>query len=61
MKILEKIEKALAEYPETLFVCTECFDCYSVMPHGGYCDNSEECTGADLYDVANEMFVESWT
>lgn len=53
------IAEALAMFPDANYVCLECGDSYSAMPHGGYCDNSMACTGADLFDVVNDVIIEN--
>ena len=46
------ITEIVREYPNATYVCLECGHAYR-WGMLDYCDNTLDCTGANLYDVAN--------
>ena len=60
MNVDKIIADTLAEYPDSVYVCTHCGGAYNRLPWGGYCDESLECTGADLYEVATKTMYNMW-
>lgn len=52
------ITEIVSKYPNATYVCLECGDAYT-WDSVDYCDNTLNCTGANLYDVVNKTEVHS--
>ena len=58
-KTMLNIDEIVSEYPTTTHVCMECETPYNFSRGLDYCDNSMDCIGAEMYEVATGLLIHS--